>query len=89
LPAKAPAGAGPAQEVLPAGMADEGVVVQRQIGFDPTDCADFRVAAAEYEKAILAAALERCRWNQRAAATALSLTYDQLRHAMRRHELQG
>jgi psp operon transcriptional activator len=74
-------------EVLPA--EDERVVVQRQLGFDPMSCADFRHATAEYEKAILSAALERCRWNQRAAATALSLTYDQLRHAMRRHELQG
>ena len=55
----------------------------------PDDCADFRLAVAEYEKAILAAALEKCRWNQRAAAAALALTYDQLRHAMRRHELQG
>jgi psp operon transcriptional activator len=55
----------------------------------PDDCADLRIAVAEYEKAILAAALEKCRWNQRAAAAALSLTYDQLRHAMRRHELQG
>jgi len=58
-------------------------------GYRPEDCADFRLAIADYEKAILVAALERCRWNQRAAATALSLTYDQLRHAMRRHELQG
>jgi psp operon transcriptional activator len=57
--------------------------------YDPAGCADFRLAVAEYEKAILAAALEKCRWNQRAAAAALSLTYDQLRHAMRRHELQG
>ena len=57
--------------------------------YTPEECADFRLAVAEYEKAILAAALEKCRWNQRAAATALSLTYDQLRHAMRRHELQG
>ena len=57
--------------------------------YDPENCADFRLAIAEYEKAILAAALEKCRWNQRAAAAALSLTYDQLRHAMRRHELQG
>jgi psp operon transcriptional activator len=60
-----------------------------QAGYDPNSAADFRLAVAEYEKAILMAALERCRWNQRAAATALSLTYDQLRHAMRRHELQG
>jgi psp operon transcriptional activator len=57
--------------------------------WNPADCADFRLAIADYEKAILTAALERCRWNQRAAAAALSLTYDQLRHAMRRHELQG
>jgi psp operon transcriptional activator len=60
-----------------------------QGGYDPATCADFRVAVAEYEKAILAAALERCRWNQRAAAAALSMSYDQLRHAMRRHQLQG
>jgi psp operon transcriptional activator len=53
----------------------------------PEACADFRVAVAEYEKAILAAALERCRWNQRAAAAALKLSYDQLRHALKRHEL--
>jgi psp operon transcriptional activator len=59
------------------------------VGYRPEECADFRLAIADYEKAILTAALERCRWNQRAAATALSLTYDQLRHAMRRHELQG
>jgi psp operon transcriptional activator len=57
--------------------------------WDPGGCGDLRLAVAEYEKAILAAALEKCRWNQRAAATALSLTYDQLRHAMRRHQLQG
>ncbi len=57
--------------------------------YRPDECADFRLAVAEYEKAILTAALERCRWNQRAAAAALSLTYDQLRHALRRHELQA
>jgi psp operon transcriptional activator len=59
------------------------------LGHDPGNCADFRLAVAEYEKAILASALERCRWNQRTAATALSLTYDQLRHAMKRHQLAG
>jgi len=86
LPAKASAAPAPATEPVPD---EERIVVQRAIGFDPGDCADFRLATAEYEKAILAAALEKCRWNQRAAAAALSLTYDQLRHAMRRHELQG
>ena len=69
----------------------EGVVLPPLPGttsaYDPAGCADFRLAVAEYEKAILAAALEKCRWNQRAAATALSLSYDQLRHAMKRHQL--
>ena len=48
-----------------------------------TSCADFRLAVAEYEKAILAAALEKCRWNQRAAAAALQ---PQLRPAPPRDE---
>nr|WP_295370831.1 phage shock protein operon transcriptional activator [uncultured Sphingosinicella sp.] len=59
----------------------------RLSAYDPSGCADFRLAVAEYEKAILAAALEKCRWNQRAAASALQLSYDQLRHAMKRHQL--
>lgn len=57
--------------------------------FEPASCADFRLAVAEYEKAILAAALEKCRWNQRAAASALQLSYDQLRHALKRHQLMA
>ncbi len=55
--------------------------------YDPSGCADFRLAVAEYEKAILSAALEKCRWNQRAAAAVLKLSYDQLRHALKRHDL--
>ena len=61
----------PLAGTVPAVADEEQVVVQRQLGFDPADCADFRLATAEYEKAILAAALEKCRWNQRAAAAAL------------------
>jgi len=89
LPAKAVAAAAGLPAQAAAEEAEDQVVVQRALGFDPAECADFRLATAEYEKAILANALEKCRWNQRAAAAALSLTYDQLRHAMRRHELQG
>lgn len=74
----------PVEESVPALAA-----AAARAAYDPGSCADYRLAVAEYEKAILAAALDRCRWNQRAAAAALSLTYDQLRHAMRRHELQG
>lgn len=47
--------------------------------------ADLRAAVAEFERDILAAALERCRYNQRETANALALSYDQLRHCLRRH----
>ena len=82
----------PANDALPADTPLPAEVrggAETMPAWDPAGCADFRLAVAEYEKAILAAALERCRWNQRAAASALSMTYDQLRHAMRRHQLQG
>lgn len=48
---------------------------------------DFRGAVAAFERDILADALQRCRYNQRAAAKAIGLSYDQLRHAMKRHGL--
>jgi psp operon transcriptional activator len=49
---------------------------------------DFRAAVAEYERQILEDALNRNRFNQRATAVALGLSYDQLRHALKRHKLQ-
>jgi psp operon transcriptional activator len=51
------------------------------------DCDDLRAACHAYERQLLEAALARCRFNQRATATALKLSYDQLRHALRRHDL--
>ncbi len=47
----------------------------------------FRVACLAYEKALLEAALSESRFNQRRAAERLQLSYDQLRHALRRHGL--
>ncbi len=47
----------------------------------------FRIACLAYEKQLLEAALERCRHNQRRTASLLKLSYDQLRHALRRHDL--
>jgi psp operon transcriptional activator len=73
-------------EVMPAATLPA-VSASQVSAYDPSGCADFRLAVAEYEKAILAAALEKCRWNQRAAASALQLSYDQLRHALKRHDL--
>ncbi len=88
-----PAPSRPAESARPAQAASEGeggtAPAPAASPHDPAGCTDLRLAVAEYEKAILAAALEKCRWNQRAAAAALALTYDQLRHAMRKHGMQG
>jgi psp operon transcriptional activator len=47
----------------------------------------FKAACLAHEKMLLEAALDQCRHNQRRAATLLKLSYDQLRHALRRHDL--
>jgi psp operon transcriptional activator len=52
------------------------------------ETSDLRAAVAEYERALIEAALRRNRFNQKATAVALGLSYDQLRHAMKRHKLQ-
>ncbi|HZU50447.1 MAG TPA: phage shock protein operon transcriptional activator [Sphingomicrobium sp.] len=49
---------------------------------------DFRAAVSDYERQLLEDALRRNRFNQRATAAALNLSYDQLRHALKRHKLQ-
>lgn len=48
---------------------------------------DFRAAVHSYERSILETALKANRFNQRATAAALNLSYDQLRHALKRHKL--
>jgi psp operon transcriptional activator len=48
---------------------------------------DLRAAVDAHERAILEHALGKHRWNQRHTARALGLTYDQLRHAIRKHGL--
>jgi psp operon transcriptional activator len=54
----------------------------------PVATNDFRGAVASYERQLLEDALQRNRFNQRATAAALGLSYDQLRHALKRHKLQ-
>ncbi|MBV9527628.1 phage shock protein operon transcriptional activator [Sphingomonas sp.] len=54
---------------------------------DPAGVTDFRAAVSDYERALLQDALARNRFNQRATASALGLSYDQLRHALKRHKL--
>jgi psp operon transcriptional activator len=48
---------------------------------------DFRSAVDSYERALLEEALSGNRFNQRATAAAIGLSYDQLRHALKRHKL--
>ena len=48
---------------------------------------DLKAAVDAHEKAILETALGRHRYNQRQTAKALNLSYDQLRHAMKKHGL--
>ena len=50
---------------------------------------DFKLRVAAFERQLLTRALAECRYNQRTTAEALGLTYDQLRHALKRHELLG
>ena len=54
-----------------------------------TEISDFRVATENYEKAVLEQALAKCRYNQRQTAKALNLSYDQLRHTLKKHDLLG
>ena len=53
----------------------------------PTEVSDLRSAVNSYERALLEDALGKSRFNQRATAAALGLSYDQLRHALKRHKL--
>jgi len=49
------------------------------------DVSDLRLAVDAHERMIIEHALGRHRWNQRQTAAALGLTYDQLRHCLKKH----
>ncbi|MXO85884.1 phage shock protein operon transcriptional activator [Altererythrobacter aurantiacus] len=55
------------------------------LSFDNID--DLRSAVDAHERAIVEHALGKHRWNQRQTAKALGLTYDQLRHCVKKHGL--
>ena len=50
---------------------------------------DMKDAVEAYEKRILESAMAKNRYNQRQTAKSLNLTYDQLRHSLKRHDLLG
>lgn len=55
------------------------------VDFETID--DLRAAVEAHERNILEHALGKHRWNQRQTAKALGLSYDQLRHAIKKHAL--
>jgi psp operon transcriptional activator len=61
---------------------EDGAVEPRAAG-----ALDYRQAVAAFERRLLEQALARHRHNQRATASALGLTYDQLRNQLRKHGL--
>ena len=75
---KSPAAKAPAQS--------EGVAATPQpLEFEHID--DLRLAVDAHERAIVEHALGKHRWNQRQTAKALGLSYDQLRHCIKKHAL--
>lgn len=56
-------------------------------GMDLDQVDDLRAAVDEHERLIVEHALGRHRWNQRQTAKALGLSYDQLRHCIKKHGL--
>ncbi len=70
------------EQAIVAGRADAPVAVPT-----PLSPASFRNAVSDYERGLLERSLAQHRHNQRACAKALDLSYDQLRHALRRHNL--
>jgi len=56
---------------------------------DSLEVGDLRNAVLAHERKLLETALAQNRHNQRATAKALNLSYDQLRHCLKRHALLG
>jgi psp operon transcriptional activator len=84
----APSAGQSAQRPAPAEpVADDSAVLPDAVPVPVSSTNDFRGAVASYERQLLEDALGRNRFNQRATAAALGLSYDQLRHALKRHQL--
>ncbi|MBX9884726.1 MAG: phage shock protein operon transcriptional activator [Novosphingobium sp.] len=78
-----PAGAAKAAPAAPGQVEAPAPVVQH----DLDGVSDLRSAVDAHERAILEHHLGRNRYNQRQTAKALGLTYDQLRHCLKKHGL--
>lgn len=68
---------------------DDGIGDDEEVTACEVGPSDFKSRVARFERELLARSLADHRFNQRATAEALGLSYDQLRHALRRHDLIG
>ena len=88
---KGAAGAGDAPHTAPASSlppaAGDASVARPVAVCDEDGPSDFKSQVSRFECKVLQRALIEHRFNQRATADALGLSYDQLRHALRRHDL--
>ncbi len=71
--------------IAPAGPASINGATANGLDFEGID--DLRAAVDAHERSIVEHALGKHRWNQRQTAKALGLSYDQLRHAIKKHGL--
>ncbi len=76
---------GPCSTSVPEG--NRPAAQERAAESSPDMPSDLRAAVEAYERGLLLDALRRHRWNQRRAAAATGLTYDQLRHCIKKHGL--
>ena len=77
----------PAAPPAPSNRRSASSAPQDANGPDYDSIADLRAAVDEHERAIVEHALGKHRWNQRQTAKALGLSYDQLRHCIKKHGL--
>jgi psp operon transcriptional activator len=75
----------PGSSTQPAPMVDHAAPPPPPSG--ESEPGDFKSRVARFERDVLTKALAANRFNQRQTADALGLSYDQLRHALRRHDL--
>jgi len=73
--------------VIPATVSEAPAVAMPAQDEDGEGPSDFKTRIARFERDLLTKALAEHRFNQRATAEGLGLSYDQLRHALKRHGL--
>ena len=71
----------------PAGPAAAAAALPDAPAAEPDAAMDYKARLARFERDMLQTAMAANRFNQRATADALGLSYDQLRHALKRHGL--